>query len=131
MPRRPSQYPTELELEILKIIWRDGPSTARHVRDTLAPTRDLAITTIATMLTKMVAKNQVTRTERSKGKGGILYTAAITRKRTGVKIVTDLRKRVFGGSASELVQTLLDATDLSRSELTELRKMVERREKGN
>ena len=33
MARRASRHPTELELEILKVIWRDGPSTVRHVRD--------------------------------------------------------------------------------------------------
>ncbi|KKM05445.1 hypothetical protein LCGC14_1754020, partial [marine sediment metagenome] len=41
MARRPSKHPTELELEILKVIWRHGPCRVREVRERLCSRRKL------------------------------------------------------------------------------------------
>ena len=54
MARPASQHPTELELEILKVIWRDGACTVRNVREALAPTRKLAHTSVITVMNIMV-----------------------------------------------------------------------------
>ena len=52
MARPKSKYPTELELEILKILWKEGELNVRQVREFLAESgRDLAHTTLVTMLT--------------------------------------------------------------------------------
>ena len=53
MARSPSQHPTELELEILKVLWRIGPATVRTVREELAAVRELAYTSVMTMMTIM------------------------------------------------------------------------------
>ena len=50
MARPISKHPTELELEILKIFWREGPLTGREVRDQLAEFRDLAYTSVMTIM---------------------------------------------------------------------------------
>jgi predicted transcriptional regulator len=129
MPRPPSQYPTELELEILKIIWRDGPQTARQVRETLAMTRRLAMTTVVTVLNKMVAKGQLEREQRSKSAGGNLYSAVITQRKTAERVLADLKHRMFGGSAADVVRHLLDANEIDHEELARVKQVIESRER--
>ena len=56
MVRPRSQHPTELELEILKILWRDGPACVRRVRDGLSGFRELAYTSVMTVMNIMMKK---------------------------------------------------------------------------
>ncbi len=59
MARPNSEYPTELELQILKVLWDRPPMTVREVREALEQGgRELAHTTVITMLSTMVDKGQ-------------------------------------------------------------------------
>ena len=88
--------PTELELDILKIVWRDGAMTVRTVRDALAPTRDLAYTSVMTMMTIMVKKGYL---RRRKQGSGYLYHATVSQAETTGKMLGDMVDRVFGDAA--------------------------------
>ena len=69
MARPNSKYPTELELQILKVLWGAEPMTVREVRDSLAiEGRDLAHTTVITMLGTMVDKGQIEKLDPTLGK---------------------------------------------------------------
>lgn len=127
MPRSPSKYPTELELEILKILWRRGPSRVREVRKELAPRRKLAYTTVMTMTTIMVDKGYLAR---RKDGGSFVYRPLVTEKATTRRMLRDLVKRAFDGSAAAMVLNLLDADDLDPAEIEELRDILNRRSKG-
>ena len=63
MPRHESEHPTELELDILKILWRDAPLPVREVRQRLARNggRTLAHSSVITMLNIMHRKGLVSR----------------------------------------------------------------------
>ena len=63
MPRRASQYPTELELQILKILWKNGELSVREVRDELEEEFKtvLAHTSVVTTLNNMKAKRYLRR----------------------------------------------------------------------
>ena len=50
MPRPQSKNPTELELEILKILWCEQPLSGREIRDQLEPVRDVTYTSVMTAL---------------------------------------------------------------------------------
>ena len=58
MARPASKGPTELELEILKILWQRGPLPVRDVRDALVGFRDLARTSVITIMNIMVRKKR-------------------------------------------------------------------------
>lgn len=67
MARPASEYPTELELQILKILWQRPPQPVRDVRDALAKQgRDLAHTSVITTLNTMVRKKYLKRTRQGK-----------------------------------------------------------------
>jgi BlaI family penicillinase repressor len=126
MPRPASRHPTELELAILKILWRDGPSSVRHVRDELVAFRDLAYTTVMTMLGIMARKKYVRRT-----KSGVsyVYRAILTAESAGSGMLDDIVQRVFDGSAVAVMQRLLENSDLNPSELAQIRELIQRKAK--
>lgn len=126
MARPPSKHPTELELEILKILWRDGPASVRQVRDALSPFRDLAYTSVMTIMTIMTRKGYL---RRSKVEGGFVYKARVTQAATSRRMIRDLVDRVFDGSAAGLMLNLLETADMDNDELRALRELINRKSK--
>jgi predicted transcriptional regulator len=132
MPRTPAKHPTELELEILKALWRLGPSTVRRVREDLAagaggsPPRDLAYTTVMTVMTIMTGKGLL---RRRKVDGGYVYTPRAARDRTLRNMLRDLVDRAFSGSAGAAVLHLLETSDVTPDELRQLRELIDRKAK--
>jgi len=118
--------PTELELLILQILWRDGPCTVRHVRDALAPTRDLARTSVDTLLRIMQRKGFVRKYKCPREVGGDVYRAVVSHQGTARKMIAQLVRDMFGGSARSLVQTLFDSGEVDERELEELKNLVKR-----
>ena len=127
MARRASRYPTELELEILKILWRNGPSLVRHVRKKLAPFRELAHTSVMTMLTIMTEKGYL---KRSKEGNRYIYRPIVIEEEITSGMIGDIVNRVIDGSTMAAVVNLLETGDIEEQELAELRKIIRQKEKG-
>jgi predicted transcriptional regulator len=125
MPRPPAKYPTELELAILKILWQHGPANVRQVRDVLADQRDLAYTSVMTVMGIMTDKGHVSR---KKTKGTYVYRAVLRQKTTEKSMVSDLVDRVFDGSAAAAAVHLLESSDIDTEELAALRRLLEQKE---
>ncbi len=121
MPRPASKYPTELELEILKILWRDGPANVRIVREALAQTRKLAYTSVMTTMTIMVEKGYLKRTKKG---GSYTYQPRVTEQDTGRRMLGDLVDRVFDGSAQAAMLHLLEASEIDEAELHRIRELI-------
>ena len=128
MARSPSQNPTDLELEILKVLWKLGPSTVRTVRDDLAGHRPLAHTTVITVMKIMTDKGYLTRERAKEGKGHI-YRPRVQERSVRRRMLSDLRRRVFDGSASAMVLNLIDDIDLDENALKELRRRIDEKAK--
>jgi len=122
--RPSSRHPTELELEILKVLWRDGPVAVRHVRDSLSGFRDLAYTSVTTIMNIMVKKGYL---KRKKQGGRYIYSARVMERSIRRRMLKDLVERVFHGSPVAAMVNLLDAGEVDESELKELREMINRR----
>lgn len=126
MARPASRQPTELELEILKILWRDGPASGRQVRDALVPFRDLAYTSVMTIMNIMARKGYVRRTKQG---AGYVYRPCISEKDATRSMLQDVVDRVFDGSAVAVMQHLLDTADLDADELRRIRQLISRKAK--
>lgn len=124
MSRSPSRHPTELELEILKVLWQLGPSSVRQVRDALAPVRDLAYTTVMTMMTIMTGKGYVTRTKDGRS---FIYRSVYREERASRNMLQDVVDRLFGGSTTAVMQHLLETSDLDDDELKQIRSLINRK----
>jgi predicted transcriptional regulator len=123
MPRRKSEQMTPLELEIMQVLWETGPANVQTVQKALK--RELAYTTVQTMLTVLHRKKRVRRTLKDKG---YIYTASLSRTKFTGHAVRDLIDRLFGGSAEGLVVSLLQEKHLTREKLKSLHEMLEKEE---
>ena len=124
---RDPKHPTELELEILKVLWERGPMRVREVREALAPTRGLAYTSVMTVMGIMTKKGFLKRT---KDGNSFVYRAVAQRGSTTRSMMRDLVDRLFEGSTSSAVLQLLETSDLDDEERAQIRQLVERKERG-
>jgi predicted transcriptional regulator len=127
MPRPPSQHPTDGELEILRVLWDRGPSVLGEICEALRREREVATTTVATMLRLMLDKGLVRRksVDAKNGRRGQQWSAAVTQTATARSLVGKLVEGVFDGSAGRLAVHLVEAGQLSPTELAELRKLID------
>jgi BlaI family transcriptional regulator, penicillinase repressor len=114
--------PTDAELEILRVLWDQGPATVRHVHDALARTRETGYTTTLKLMQIMADKGLVTRDESARTH---VYEARASQEHTQRQLLTDLVNRAFGGSAAELVLRALSSHKTSDEELQEIRKLID------
>jgi len=127
MARPASVHPTDGELEILRILWAKGPSALSLVCQQLRQHREVATTTVATMLRVMLDKRLV----RRKGSGrGAVWAAAVTHKKTARGLVNKLVDVLFDGSADQLVSHLVEGGQLSSEQLTEVRQLIHLRSRS-
>jgi predicted transcriptional regulator len=122
MARPPTPHPTDGELEILRVLWDRGPSSLGEVCEALRRERDVATTTVATMLRVMLDKRLVRRRRAARGHQ---WSAAVTQSAAARSMVGKLLDGIFDGSAGRLVAHLVEAGELSDNELAELRKLVQ------
>jgi len=128
MARSRSEHPTELELEILKVLWDESPLPVREVRARLDEQagRPLSHSTVITMLNIMYDKGYLRR--RKQGKA-FLFAPKVPKERVTGRMMSDLLSRVFDGSPSAMVLNLLETADLDAEELAELRRLIGRKAK--
>jgi BlaI family penicillinase repressor len=124
MPRRKSEQMTPLELEIMQVLWETGPATVQQVQKALK--RELAYTTVQTMLTVLHRKKKVKRTLKDKA---YIYKPAVSRTTFTGHAVREFIDRLFGGSAEGLVMNLLQEKHLTPERLAELRALIQKEER--
>ena len=127
LARPSSEHPTELELQILKVLWDSQPMTVREVRDALEQSdRDLAHTTVITMLSTMVDKGQIKKLDPLQGKA-FRFSPRIGRDNVSKGMLGDLVERVFDGSVEAVMLSLFDVKELNEEELASLRKLLNKK----
>lgn len=123
----PKPQPTPAELEILRVLWRRGPSTVRDVHEGLPKARPVGYTTVLKLLQIMAEKRLVTRDESARSH---VYAAAVSEETTQRRLVSDLLDRAFGGSAMGLVMQALAARPASAEELRQIRALIDTLNEG-
>jgi predicted transcriptional regulator len=120
-PRRPL---TATELEMMNVIWRVGSCTVSQVQDALRPDRELAYSSVSTIIRILEQKGFVTS---SKVGRGHLYAAAMPKRDYQALSLEHVVKQVFDDTPSLLVQRLLDSKNLTEHELGEIRALLRRK----
>ena len=127
MPRTPSSQPTEVELQILRILWRNAPATAREIHNRLAEVRNTNYSTTVKMLSVMLEKSLVRRDDTVRPQ---VFRSAATQERTQQRMLKDLIQKDYDGSAGSLVLQALASQKASPQELAEIRRVLEDLGKG-
>jgi BlaI family transcriptional regulator, penicillinase repressor len=123
MTRRKTERLTPLELEIMHVLWETGPANVQTVQQKLP--RELAYTTVQTMLNILHRKGKVKRTLRDRA---YFYRPAVSRSQVVRHAVSDLVEHLFGGSAESLVMSLVETKHLDAEKLTRLNRLVKESE---
>jgi predicted transcriptional regulator len=111
---------TRLELQIMQAIWKLGVSSVAEVQNVLP--QQLAYTTVQTMLNILARKGKLKRKLRGRA---YVYSATFTEARATRHAVRDLVDRMFGGSADELVMSLIKSRQIDPKRIAELTKRLE------
>ncbi|HEX8499803.1 MAG TPA: BlaI/MecI/CopY family transcriptional regulator [Pyrinomonadaceae bacterium] len=127
MPEAELPRPTDAELEILKVLWRRGPSTVREVFETLGENKTTGYTTVLKFMQIMAEKGLVVRDESERAHR---YEAAAREDETQRRLVGDLLRKAFDGSAKKLVLQALSTERATSDELDEIRHLLDELERG-
>ena len=119
--------PTPAELEILRVLWKRGPSTVREVQTELSRSRPTGYTTALKFLQIMTQKGLVRRDESQRTH---IYRASVPKEETQGHLVSDLLERAFEGSAARLAAHALSTHKASPEELKEIRRLLDELEGG-
>ena len=125
MARRPSSKPTEVELQILGVLWERGPCTVREVHSALEDDRGTGYSTTLKMMQVMTDKGLLLKDD---GQRPQVYRPAISREQAQTQFVDDLIQRVFGGSADKLVLHAINSRHVSSEDLVQIRKLFKKLE---
>jgi BlaI family penicillinase repressor len=120
--------PSELEMQVLGILWNNGPSSVRQVLESMTDGKKRAYTTVLTILQVMEKKGFLTHT--AKGNAHI-YKPAASRDKIVKPIINRLIDNAFAGSSAGLVLSLLGQGKLSDDEIGELKEVLEKAVKDN
>jgi predicted transcriptional regulator len=117
--------PTEAELNILQVLWQDGPLSVRAVQGILNQARPTGYTTVLKMLQIMTDKGLVDRDDTVRPQ---IYRARYSREQTQRRLLGDLVQRAFGGSVKALVLQALAGNRSTREEMQAIEKLLDRME---
>ena len=118
---------TELQLAIMRVLWQRGEAAVADVHESAAPERGLALTTVATLLTRLEKAGYVAR--RPAGRH-YLYRALVSEEEVRRSMVSGLAERLFQGDVTALVSHLLSDSDIAPGDLDRVRKLLEQRQRS-
>ena len=118
---------TDLQLAIMRILWERGEATVLEVQERLRPERDLAQTTIATILSRLEKREVVE--HRSEGRQ-FVYRPLITEQEVRRSMVSELTALLFDGSSAALMSHLLGSRDIAPGDLDRVKRMISESERA-
>ncbi len=122
MRRKSLTHLGETEMEVLHHVWDLGEATVADVRERILEDREIAYTTVMTVLKKLAEKGYLD--YRKEGRSYV-YSPALEPDEVQHSLLQRLMEKVFHGSPSALVQTLVQQENLSEAERREIKTIIE------
>jgi len=114
-----------VQIRILRVLWASGRATARAITDELSREKDIAHSTVQTLLRKLEAKGAVGHEVEGRT---FVFHPLVTEAEVCRSATRELLSRIFDGSAVGLVAHLVKHEDISADELEEIRRLIEEAE---
>ncbi|HYG38194.1 MAG TPA: BlaI/MecI/CopY family transcriptional regulator [Cytophagales bacterium] len=127
MQKEQIPIPTDAELEILQVLWQNGPSTVRFVNEELNKKKEVGYTTTLKFMQIMMEKNIVTRNDEARTH---IYSSNISEDYAQKKLLNKFLDATFRGSAMKLVMQALGSHKTSAEELNQIKKLIDQIEGG-
>lgn len=119
---------TDAELQVLKILWEEGPSTVKEVHNRLDKKKPTGYTTTLKIMQIMAQKALLTV---DKSQRQHIYQSKIAKGKVQRKRLNQLIDSAFGGSASSLMVQLLSREETTQSELEEIKAYIQKLEQDD
>ena len=119
---------TDLQLRVTRILWKSKEASAADVQKGLQPAHDLAITTVSTLLNRMVKRGDVA--VRRDGRQ-FFYSARVTEADVSARELNEVADLLYSGNAAAAIAHLVDITELDKDELRALAARIADKEKSN
>jgi len=116
---------TDLQLALVRVLWTRGEATVAEVVEALRPERELAPTTVATLLSRLEKRRVVAHTTRARQ---YVYRARVSESAVRASMVAGLTDTLFGGDVAALMTHLLDAGSVRPGDLDRVRTLISRAE---
>jgi predicted transcriptional regulator len=113
---------TDLQIDIMRVLWDRGQATVAEICDALRPDRALALTTVATLLSRLEKRGVVTHETRARQ---FVYRASVTEAAVRHSMVSELTERLFDGDVAELMSHLLTGREISPGDLERIKTLLE------
>jgi BlaI family penicillinase repressor len=114
--------PSDLELQVLGVLWENGPSTVREVLGAMPDGKSRAYTTVLSVMQVMEKKGLLSHDARGRAH---VYRPTVGKHQVLKPLLQKLVANVFGGSTTAAVQQLLQGADVSDEELSEIRELLD------
>ena len=115
---------TEVELQLMNAVWNLGDCTVKEVQQEISKIRDLAYTSIATIMKILEQKSALKSVKSDKAH---IYSALISKSEYESSSLRHLADGLFQGDPSSMVMRLLSDSKLSKDELSAIKKLLEKR----
>ncbi len=112
---------SNLEHQLMEILWKAGPGTAEQIREALAPKHALKDSTVRTILTRLEHKGYIRHKIASRA---FVYSVVEKPRNVAVQAVRQILDRFCGGSLEQLLVGLVENEVVDREELEELARKV-------
>ena len=123
MRRKPSLAPLgESEMELLNLVWESGRASVADIHQLALQKRQVAYTTIMSQLKKLADKGYL-----GFQKEGSAYIYSAARRPDDVRhsLLSNILDKVFGGSALEMVKSLVNNEPISSEDYAEMKRLIE------
>ena len=117
---------SELQLAVMRVLWREQKATVAEVHEALEAERGLALTTVATVLTRLEKAGLVA--HRAAGRH-YLYRPLVSEEEVRRTMVSALAERLFEGDVAALVSHLVSAREIEPGDLARVKRLIEERER--
>ena len=125
-PMTPPIELSELQLAVMRVLWQRGKAAVSEVQEALKDERDLALTTVATVLTRLEKAGLVS--HRASGRH-YLYRPLVSEEEVRRSMVSVLAERLFEGDVAALVSHLVNAREIRPGDLARVKQLIEAKER--
>jgi len=126
MNRKDDVTLSELQIALMRVLWRRGESSTADVAAELAEERGLKHTTVATLLTRLEKRGVVAQRREARQ---LFYRALVGEAQVRRSMVADLIGALFDGDARELVAHLVEESEIAPGDIAKVRKRIARGER--
>ena len=112
---------SKLEMQIMEVLWSNGPTAIREIQESFGPKNRPAYTTVQTMVYRLEAKKALRRA-RKVGNAHV-FEALITRDAAKVRLVDEFLS-LFGGRMQPVMAQLIEAGNLSPKDVADAERLL-------